>query len=184
MLRSTAEVVMVFQGIYGWQEQWNQTTVNLNDIFYLNCPNCTAHAGAVQAYLEAKEATNDWAMMQTAVNASGHQWSITGHAFGGMVAQVAALDLGWRGLSHWSHSHGSPRVFNAASANLYNSLYEGQAGQRCVANNDSLPTVIPESDDYTHTLQGFYVYGSNVTYGQNYDICTYVALLPVSVGPG
>lgn len=52
------------------------------------------------------------------MSSQGHQWSITGHAFGGMVAQVAALDLGWRGLSHWSHSHSSPRLFNAAAANV------------------------------------------------------------------
>ena len=138
----------------------------VKDLFYLDCDNCTAHAGAVDAYIEARTATNNWATVAAAVNATGHQWSITGHGFGGMVAQVAALDLGWAGKSHWIHSHGSPRVMNAASANLYNSLYQGEASQRTVANNDSVPTIIPESDDYTFTLEGFHVYGTNATYGQ------------------
>jgi hypothetical protein len=76
-------------------------------------------------------------------------------------------DLGWRGLCHWSHSHGAPRVFNPASANLYNSLFAGEAGQRTVANEDSVPTIIPESDDYTFTLEGFHIYGTNSTYGMS-----------------
>lgn len=42
-----------------------------------------------------------------------------------------------------------------------------EAGQRTVANEDLVPTIIPESDDYTFTLQGFHVYGTNATYGQN-----------------
>lgn len=168
------------------------------------------------------------------VELQGAQWSITGHAFGGMVAQVAALgeswqkssalplgadvdpkstlptrldfshspspyfstspplhhphhpllphfrptltfrltppDLGWRGLCHWSHSHGAPRVFNPASANLYNSLFGGEAGQRTVANEDSVPTIIPESDDYTFTLEGFHIYGTNSTYGMSVSL--------------
>lgn len=46
-------------------------------------------------------------------------------AVGGMVAQVASIDLGWNGLAHWSHSHGSPRVFNLATAQLYEKLFMG-----------------------------------------------------------
>ncbi|KAK4701719.1 hypothetical protein P7C70_g4504, partial [Phenoliferia sp. Uapishka_3] len=147
-------------------------------VLNVDCANCTAHAGALAgnsfpqiAYLEAKEATDDWAIVKQYVNSTGHQWSLTGHGFGGMVAQVAALDLGWRGLSHWSHNHGSARVFNPAAASLYNSLYAGEASQRVVANNDSAPTTIPESDDYTFVLEGFHIYGTNITYGMNYDVC-------------
>lgn len=83
------------------------------------------------------------------------------------MAQVAALDLGWRGLSHWTHNHGSSRVFNPAAAAIYNSLYEGEASQRTVANQDAVPTLIPESDDYTFVLEGFHIYGTNTTYGMN-----------------
>jgi len=88
-----------------------------------------------------------------------------------MVAQVASLDLGWRGLSHWTHNHGAARVFNPAAATLMNSLYGGEAGQRVVANDDPVPTYIPESEDYTFALQGFHILGngtSNATYG--YDV--------------
>ena len=62
----------------------------------------------------------------------------------------------------------APRTLNPAAANLYNSLFAGEAGQRVVANNDIIPTLIPESDDYTFTLQGFHIVGngtSNSTYG-------------------
>jgi hypothetical protein len=48
---------------------------------------------------------------------------------GGMVAQVASIDLGWSGRVHWSHNHGSPRVFNLASAQLYEKLFNGCASQ-------------------------------------------------------
>ncbi|KAL8293065.1 hypothetical protein RQP46_000759 [Phenoliferia psychrophenolica] len=150
MVPEMDKIVMVFKGIYGW-EQFNST--------------------AAPTYLEAKEATNDWEIVKEYVNSTGHQWSMTGHGFGGMVAQVAALDLGWRGLSHWSHNHGSARVFNPAAATLYNSLYAGEASQRTVANNDSVPNTIPESEDYTFVLEGFHIWGTNVTYGMNYDVC-------------
>jgi uncharacterized protein YozE (UPF0346 family) len=107
-----------------------------------------------------------------------------------MIAQVASIDLGWRGLCHWTHvrrsfppfllffrssvylqNHGAARVFNADAANLFNSLYQGEASQRVVANDDIVPTYIPESADYTFTLQGFHIVGngtSNATYG--YDV--------------
>ncbi|GAA6037590.1 hypothetical protein JCM8097_006129 [Rhodosporidiobolus ruineniae] len=170
------KVVMVFRGMFGWESTFNMSSVNIGTLLNLgeNCANCTAHAGAVQAYLEAKEATNDWELVKYYVNITGHQWSLTGHGFGGMIEQVAALDLGWRGLSHWSHNHGSARVMNPAAASLYNSLYGGEAGQRTVANADSGPTLIPESDEYTHTLQGFHIVGngtSNSTYGYDYYVC-------------
>ncbi|BGP20066.1 hypothetical protein JCM10213_003550 [Rhodosporidiobolus nylandii] len=170
------KVVIVFRGMFGWESTFNQSTVNVGTLLNLgpDCANCTAHAGATQAYLEAKEITNDWELVKYYVNTTGHQWSITGHSFGGMIAQVASLDLGWRGLSHWSHSHGAARVMNPAAANLFNSLYGGEAGQRTVHNDDIVPTYIPESEDYTFTLQGFHIVGngtSNSTYGYDYEVC-------------
>jgi len=33
--------------------------------------------------------------------------------------------------------------------------------------------IIPESEDYTYTLQGFHVYGENSTFGMNYEVCLY-----------
>ncbi|SCZ89827.1 BZ3500_MvSof-1268-A1-R1_Chr1-3g01602 [Microbotryum saponariae] len=168
------KIVMVVGGVYGWQN-FNATPMRINEAINIGqgCGNqtCMAHTGAMEAYLEAKDLTNDWAIAKQAVNASGHQWSITGHAFGGMVGLVAALDLGYRGLSHWSHAQGTPCVFNSAAAKLYNALYQGEAGQRTVYGNDAVVNFIPESDNCTHTLQGFHIYGTNSTYGLNYDIC-------------
>ncbi|TNY23115.1 hypothetical protein DMC30DRAFT_444650 [Rhodotorula diobovata] len=170
------KVVMVFKGLFGWESTFNQSTVDVGELFYLgdNCLNCTAHAAATQAYIEAKEITNDWELVKYYVNTTGAQWSITGHGFGGMVAQVASLDLGWRGLAHWTHNHGAARVFNPAAATLLNSLYGGEAGQRVVANDDPVPTYIPESEDYTFALQGFHILGngtSNATYGYDFTVC-------------
>ncbi|GAA5903442.1 hypothetical protein JCM8208_001921 [Rhodotorula glutinis] len=170
------KVVMVFKGMFGWESTFNQSTVDVGQLFYIgdSCQNCTAHAAATQAYIEAKEVTNDWELVKYYVNTTGAQWSITGHGFGGMVAQVASLDLGWRGLSHWTHNHGAARVFNAPAATLMNSLYGGEAGQRVVANDDPVPSYIPESDDYTFALQGFHILGngtSNATYGYDFTVC-------------
>ncbi|GAA5821125.1 hypothetical protein JCM11251_001975 [Rhodosporidiobolus azoricus] len=172
------KVVIVFRGLFGWESTFNQSTVNIGTLLNLgpDCANCTAHAAATQAYLEAREATNDWELVKYYVNTTGHQWSVTGHGWGGMLAQVASIDLGWRGLCHWSHSHGAARTFNPAAANLYNSLFGGEAGQRTVANNDIVPTFIPESDEYTHVLQGFHIIGngtSNATYGYDFEVCNY-----------
>ncbi|GAA5930356.1 uncharacterized protein JCM15063_004783 [Sporobolomyces koalae] len=171
------KVVIVFKGMFGWESTFNDSTADIGTTLNLGprCTGveggCTAHAGALQAYLEVKEATNNWELVEYYVNQTGHQWSVTGHGFGGMMAQIAAIDLGWAGKVHWSHSHGAARVFNPTAANLYNSLFAGEAGQRTVANDDAVPGYIPESANYTHTLQGFHVYGENATYGMSYDIC-------------
>ncbi|GAA5976029.1 hypothetical protein JCM5350_000290 [Sporobolomyces pararoseus] len=171
------KVVIVFKGMFGWESTFNDSVVDIGTLLNLGpkCTEveggCTAHAGAVQAYLEVEEATNNWELVEYYVNTTGHQWSVTGHGFGGMMAQIASLRLGWQGKVHWSHSHGAARVFNPAAANLYNSLFQGEAGQRTVANDDAVPGYIPESANYTHTLQGFHVYGENATYGMNFDIC-------------
>lgn len=70
------------------------------------CANCTAHAGATQAYLEVLETTNDFAVEKEWVNLTGHQFSVTGHGFGGMLSLLASIDQGWRGQIKWSHNHG------------------------------------------------------------------------------
>lgn len=46
-----------------------------------------------------------------------------------------------------------------------------EASQRTVANEDSVPTTIPESEDYTFTLEGMHIYGTNTTYGMNVRSC-------------
>ncbi|POY70305.1 hypothetical protein BMF94_6691 [Rhodotorula taiwanensis] len=170
------KIVVVFKGMFGWESTFNMSTANIGTLLNLgpNCANCTAHAGATQAYLEVREATNDFITEKEWVNTTGHQFSVTGHGFGGMLSLIMSIDQGWRGAVHWSHNHGAPRTFNPAAANLYNALFGGEAGQRTVANNDIVPTMIPESDDYTFTLQGFHIVGngtSNSTYGYDYYVC-------------
>ena len=114
----------------------------MTNLYIDGCENCTAHAGALKAYEEAKVATNDWEIVKIYINSTVRSFLFLDAAelidgnrdtngrlrdtgSGGMVAQVASLDLGWRGLSHWTHNHGSPRVFNKAAADLFNSLYQG-----------------------------------------------------------
>jgi len=73
-------------------------------------------------------------------------------------------------------------VFNPAAVTRYNSLYQGEASQRTVANEDSVPGTIPESADYAMTLSGFHVFGTNVTYGMNYANCFTSASDPECLG--
>lgn len=41
------------------------------DEFYIEgCENCTAHSGAYNAYLEARELTDDWAEVKAYVNST------------------------------------------------------------------------------------------------------------------
>lgn len=63
------KIVTVFKGLFGW-EQLNMTSTPLEPDLSLNCTDCKAHAGALQAYLEAKEVTNDWAVAKQAVEAT------------------------------------------------------------------------------------------------------------------
>ncbi|KAH8923319.1 hypothetical protein BT69DRAFT_1281542 [Atractiella rhizophila] len=175
------KTVVVFSGVYGW-ENFNATPASLSSI-NVGCPECTAHAGALQAWLEVKEETNDMAVVQEVETYNGHIWSMTGHGFGAMVAQIGAVDLGYRNLAHAVHSFGSPRVFNPAGAALFNKLFEGSSNTRTVANDDAIPQTIPESDDYTHVLGGFHVFGSgNATFGQNYEYCSYSVTDPNCLG--
>jgi len=161
------KTVIVFSGVVGWQN-FNATPVPFPNV---DCPNCLVHAAAYQTYLEAKALTADFADVKTVQGYNGHIWSITGHGFGGMVAQIAAVDLGYRGLASAVHSFGAARVFNSYSAALYNKLFEGESGSRTVANNDAVPTWIGKVDDYTFVEQGFHIFGTNSTFGQNYYEC-------------
>lgn len=74
------KIVLVFKGDYGIENHLNDTTVNLNTALGLGtCDNCTGNAQAVQAYVEAREATNNWALAIEAMERTGHQFSVTGH---------------------------------------------------------------------------------------------------------
>lgn len=183
------KLVLVFGGLFGWQ-QMDHSSVPIAAALHIDdCDGCQAHGGALRNYLELKQDTADWAWARQVAATSGHEFSITGHGFGGMVGLVAALDLGWNGVAHWSqcvcrlfnaqwgfvfdldvdaHSaHGTPRTFNLASAELYEQLYAGEAGQNTIANNDPIPHFIPRSDDYIHPRTSVYIWGD----GHNESAC-------------
>lgn len=116
-------------GVYGWQE-FNAT---LAPFYGIGCDrHCQAHAGALAAWEEVKSVTNDMAIIKE--RQGDLVWSASGHGFGAMIMQVAALDLKSRGLLFSAHSFGSPPVFNQAAANRWDALFEGDATQRTVSN--------------------------------------------------
>jgi hypothetical protein len=114
------KILMVFKGVFGW-ENFNAT---LSPLLGVGCNStCMAHTGAIEAWQEVKEATND---MQAIKSSQGDLvWSAAGHGFGGMIMQVAALDLKRRGFLFSAQSFGSPPVFNVAAANRWDELFIG-----------------------------------------------------------
>merc|ERR1712093_480737 len=111
--------------------------------------------GALQGYVEARAATNNWAASRARYESTGLQYSITGHGLGGMHSLIASVDLGWAGVCRWSHNYGTPRTFNAAGAAFYDRMFMGEAGERGVANNDRFVEIIPASEDYAFTGTAF-----------------------------
>lgn len=82
-----------------------------------------AHTAALEAWAEIKAETNDMAVIKA--RQGDLVWSAAGHGFGGMVMQVAALDLKSRGFLFSAHSFGSAPVFNQAAARRWDDLFEG-----------------------------------------------------------
>lgn len=66
--------------------------------------NCTTGLGVLRLYNSARIATDNWRIAKQAVLDTGLKFSVTGHAIGGAVAQLAALDLGIDGFVHYAHS--------------------------------------------------------------------------------
>jgi len=104
---------------------------------------------------------------------------------GGMHALINSVDYNYNGGVCWySHNQGvslfhyrvrpasklplsgTPRTFNQAGADFYNSFFNGEAGERAVANNDQMGELIPASDDYAHAGTTFYYWGFNQSSGQ------------------
>ena len=114
------KILMVFGGVFGWQN-FNAT---LSPFLGVGCDStCMAHTGALEAWEEVKAETND---MEVIKRRQGDLvWSAAGHGFGGMVMQVAALDLKSRGFLFSAHSFGSAPVFNQAAARRWDDLFEG-----------------------------------------------------------
>lgn len=84
-----------------------------------------AHTGAIEAWAEVKEETDDFRTIRE--NIGDLTWSMSGHGFGGMIAQVASLDLHTRSqyAAYSCHTFGSPPVFNLAASRRWDQLYYG-----------------------------------------------------------
>jgi len=169
------KALIVFEGNYEHEQQLTTDVVswgNITEGLGYSCPTCTANAYAVQGYLEAKEETNNFEAIRMPYYNSGLVFSIAGHGLGGMHSFIASADFNDQNICYYSHSYGAPRVFNQAGANWYNARFNGEAGERAVANNDQYTEFIAESEDYAHSGTTFYYYGHNNTGGHmNWEIC-------------
>lgn len=185
-----AKVVLVFKGNYSYENTLPTDTIPISvmdpdyttksiDFAALRlsdgCTNCRANAFAMQGYLEAKAATNNFAVSvakyQEIHESEQFYYSITGHGLGGMHAIIAGLDLGLRNISFFLHSYGAPRTLSPESAGLYNFLAGGDMTERGIGNGDALVEQIPQSDDYMFTNTAFLWYGYNATYKMNREVC-------------
>ncbi|KAH8921854.1 hypothetical protein BT69DRAFT_1351315 [Atractiella rhizophila] len=170
------KILAVFKGQYGWQN-YNATLTPLPAS--VGCSNssefgvCKAHQGAQEAWAEVKAATNEFEAIKG--NQGKLVWSSSGHGFGAMIMQVAAIELKAKGLLFSSHSFGSPPVFNRAAAARWDALFEGDSTQRAVANDDSIPASIPlaeaDEDGYAFVSTGIHLFGTNPMYGQDFVVC-------------
>ncbi|KAM0748080.1 alpha/beta-hydrolase [Meredithblackwellia eburnea MCA 4105] len=165
------KIVMVFSDVYGWQE-FNQSLVPFNGV---GCDGtCMVHKGALEAWREVQNATNNMAAVQA--NRGNLIFSSVGHGFGGMIVQVGALELRQTGGLWSCYTMGSPPVFNEATATRYASLFtwggDVTASQRIVSYDDSIPRAINVSaGGYSQVLTGVHLYGSNPQYGPDYEDC-------------
>lgn len=169
------KVVMVFRGNLAMEQNiptavvpWSSITSGLGSA----CKSCTANGYAVQGYLEAKNATNNWYKTRNAYYGQGLVYSITGHGLGGMHALIASVDFNQQDIAWYSHNYGTPRTFNAAGAEWYNERFNGEAGERGIWANDQSVNLIPSGPNYAFCGTPFYYWGINSTSGSpNWNIC-------------
>ncbi|KAK9893536.1 hypothetical protein P389DRAFT_112839 [Cystobasidium minutum MCA 4210] len=169
------KALIIFKGNYDIEQGLSDDVV---DWSYMNltegwsCRNCTVNRQAAQAYVEVKEATNDWQEILDAYYNQGLVFSIAGHGFGGMLSQIASVDMNMQGHCWYSHAYGSPRVFNQAGADWYNQRFNGEAGERGVFADDQYSEFIPEGPNYAHAGTSFLYWGRNSSTGNpNMKIC-------------
>lgn len=169
------KVLFVFRGNYAREQNipldvvpWSQITPGLGQA----CPSCTANRYAVQGYLEARNATNNWQITRNAYYGAGLVFSITGHGLGGMHALLASVDYNQQDIAWYSHNYGTPRTFNPAGVNWYNQRFNGEAGERGLFANDTYVDKIPSGPNYAHAGTTFYYWGTNSTNNNpNWQIC-------------
>ncbi|KAK4700025.1 hypothetical protein P7C70_g6230, partial [Phenoliferia sp. Uapishka_3] len=127
---------------------------------------------AYKGYAECREETNNWQAIREAYGGQGLVFSIAGHGLGGMHSLIASADLHNQNIDYYSHNYGTPRTFNQAGANWYNSNFNGEAGERGIYGNDNYTEFIPVGPNYVHTGTPFYYSGlDGQTLGPNLVIC-------------
>ncbi|CAD6579276.1 MAG: hypothetical protein CYPHOPRED_000844 [Cyphobasidiales sp. Tagirdzhanova-0007] len=185
-----AKVVQVWKGDYNLEKALDPTPTSLDALnldydvkpinfgalgIAENCADCAVNAFALQGYLEAKAATNNWAISLARYKELSAQqpfyYSIAGHGLGGMHGLISSIVLGTQNISFFTHSYGSPRTFNPSAAALYDSMYGGDNVERAIANGDSFVTAIPQDANHTFTNTGYLWYGYNATYEMNRVVC-------------
>jgi len=170
------KVLLIFRGNYDMEQNlplevssWDE----LGEGIGATCYNCTVNSYALQGYLEAKEATNNFALTRQAYEGQGLVFSIAGHGLGGMHSLIASADFNYQQICYYSHTYGAPRTFNQRGALWYNARFNGEAGERGVFNNDQYTEFIPATADYAHSGTTFYYWGVNATNSPqpNWTIC-------------
>lgn len=188
------KALIIFTGNYDVEQNLSDEIVTWEALNLTSaCDTCTVNAQAARAYNEAKEETNDWADILGAYYNQGLVFSIAGHGFvglqnlvhnacavfltdfilqGGMLSQIASVDLNVQGHCWYSHAYGSPRVFNQDGADWYNQRFNGEAGERGVFGNDEYSEFIPAGPNYAHAGTSFLYWGRNSSTGNpNMKIC-------------
>ncbi|KNZ53686.1 hypothetical protein VP01_3165g3 [Puccinia sorghi] len=150
------KVVIVFRGYD------DLTPVSIEDLVS-DCQGCMVASAAKQLYLAAKRATNNWARAIKTVADTKRRFSVTGHGYGGAVAAVAALDLGSKGLIHYSHNQGMPRALNHKAVIRYDNLFQVLAGQSLVSEDDFMVQLVPTGPFY-HVGSKVKILGPNQQY--------------------
>jgi len=105
------KVLLIFRGNYDMEQNlplevssWDE----LGEGIGATCYNCTVNSYALQGYLEAKEATNNFALTRQAYEGQGLVFSIAGHGLGGMHSLIASADFNYQQICYYSHTYGKP----------------------------------------------------------------------------
>jgi len=173
MIPEMDKVVIVFTGNY-WMEKNLPTETASLDVLGLaeECPGCRVNSFALQGYLEAKAATNNFEKGMQRWRDTGLWWSTTGHGLGGMHSLISALDMGGsRNVSKFIHAYGNPRTMNPAAAQYYNHIYGGDMTEQAYGNGDIFANQIPASDEYAHVNTAFWYHGWDDTYKMHHEVC-------------
>ncbi|KAL8281301.1 hypothetical protein RQP46_006335 [Phenoliferia psychrophenolica] len=151
------KALIIFKGNYELEQQLPTDVISWEEAFNItSCKNCTVNAYAAKGYNECKAETNNWADIRQAYGGQGLVFSITGHGLGGMHALAASADLHNQNIDYYSHNYGTPRTFNTAGANWYNSNFNGEAGERGIYANDNYTEFIPAGPNYAHAGTPFF----------------------------